>query len=103
MSSPVQRRPELTGWQVHLSKVPVAVSAADPAWPAGDRGVLNNLAGALAYGFDAVRDVWEQAHRAAGVTGYRIRIGAGPAARRWLCRMRQSGTAWSWPPCRSTR
>jgi hypothetical protein len=78
MSSPVQRRPELTGWQVHLSKVPVAVNAADPAWPAEDRGVLNNLAGALAYGFDAVRGVWEQAHGGYGVTGYRIQIGAVP-------------------------
>ena len=78
MSSPVHPRPELTGWQVHLSQMPVAIRAAEPAWPDKDRLFLNDFAGGLAYGFDAIRAVWEQVHDRTDVTGYRIRIGAAP-------------------------
>ncbi len=78
MSSPAHRRPELTGWQVHLSHMPVAIRAAEPAWPDRDRLLLNDFAGGLAYGFDAIRAVWEQAHDGAVVTGYRIQIAAAP-------------------------
>ena len=38
MSSPAHRRPGLTGWQVHLSQMPVAIRSAEPTWP--DRGRL---------------------------------------------------------------
>ncbi|HUZ56286.1 MAG TPA: hypothetical protein VMU94_27650 [Streptosporangiaceae bacterium] len=67
-------QPELTGWQVHLGAIPVAVRAAEPAWRGQDAQLLHDLAGGLAYGFDAIRAVWEQAHGVAGITGYRIRL-----------------------------
>jgi hypothetical protein len=74
MSGHAVTRPELTGWQVHLGAIPVAVRAAEPAWPRQDAQLLHDLAGGLAYGFDAIRAVWEQAHKAARITGYRIRL-----------------------------
>jgi hypothetical protein len=83
MSSPEHPQPELTGWQLHLGRVPVALRAAEPAWSGRDALLLHDLAGALAYGLDAIRAVWEQAHDEAGITGYRIWIeaasGDGPA------------------------
>src|SRR5262245_61756826 len=74
MSGREHERPELTGWQVHLGSVPVAVRSAEPAWQGQDSRLLHELAGGFAYGFDAIRAVWEQAHSAAGITGYRIRL-----------------------------
>ncbi len=74
MSGHEHGRPELTGWQVHLGSIPVAVRAADPAWQGEEAILLHDLAGGLAYGFDAIRAVWEEAHGAAGITGYRIRL-----------------------------
>jgi hypothetical protein len=71
-------RPELTGWQVHLGSIPVAVRAAEPAWQGQDAHLLHDLAGGLAYGFDAIRAVWEEAHGAAGVTGYKVLLRAAP-------------------------
>jgi hypothetical protein len=68
------KKPKLTGWQVHLGRVPVAVRAADTAWQGQDVVLLHILAGGLAYGFDGIRGVWEQAHKTAEITGYRIRL-----------------------------
>jgi hypothetical protein len=73
-----QKQPELTGWQVHLGGIPVAIRAADPAWTGQDLRLLHELAGSFAYGFDAIRAVWEQAHETAAVTGYRIGLRAVP-------------------------
>jgi hypothetical protein len=73
--------PELTAWQVHLGSIPVAVRAAEPAWRGQDAQLLHDLAGGLAYGFDAIRAVWEQAHGAAEITGYRIRLRPAPGSR----------------------
>ena len=78
MSSHEHKQPELTGWQVHLGSIPVAVRAAEPAWRGQDAFLLHDLAGAFAYGFDAIRVVWEQAHDMAAITGYRIRLQAAP-------------------------
>ena len=74
MSNHAHKQPELTGWQVHLGSIPVAVRASDPAWSGQDAFLLHDLAGAFAYGFDAIRVTWEQAHNATGTTGYRIRL-----------------------------
>jgi hypothetical protein len=74
MTGAVHKQPGLIGWQVHLGSVPVAVCCAEPAWKGQDALVLHELAGGLAYGFDAICAAWEQAHREAGITGYRIRL-----------------------------
>lgn len=71
-------QPQLTGWQLHLGSIPVAVRAAEPAWRGEDAKLLHDLAGGVAYGFDAIRADWEQAHCAAGITGYRIRLQPAP-------------------------
>jgi hypothetical protein len=78
MSSPEHHRPALTGWQAHLGRVPAAIQAAEPTWPQEDALLLHDLAGAIAYGIDAVRAVWEQAHSGTGITGYRIRLDSAP-------------------------
>jgi hypothetical protein len=68
----------LTGWEVHLGTVPVAVRSAEPGWQGQDGVLLHDLAGAIAYGLDAIRGDWERAHRSSGITGYRIRLRAAP-------------------------
>jgi hypothetical protein len=78
MSGAEHERPGITGWQVHLGSVPVAVRSAEPAWQGQEQVLLHDLAGGIAYGFDAVRAVWEEAHAAARITGYRIRLRAAP-------------------------
>lgn len=80
MSDITIKRPEVTGWQVHLGRVPVAVRSAEPAWTGQDGFLLHDLAGGLAYGFDAVRTVWEAAHSAQEIAGYRIRLLPVPSA-----------------------
>jgi hypothetical protein len=52
----------------------VAIRAAEPDWQRQDAQLLHDLAGGLAYGFDAIRAIWERAHSAADITGYRIRL-----------------------------
>lgn len=74
MSGAVHLQPILTGWQIHLGTVPVAVRSAEPAWQGQDALLLHSLAGGLAYGCDAIRAAWEQAHRPSEITGYRIRL-----------------------------
>ena len=69
MSGAEHERPGITGWQVHLGSVPVAVRSAEPAWQGQEQVLLHDLAGGIAYGFDAVRAVWEEAHAAAGDHG----------------------------------
>lgn len=80
MSGAEHKRPGITGWQVHLGRVPVAVRSADPTWQGQEQVLLHDLAGGIAYGFDAVRAVWEDAHAAAGITGYRIQLRPVPGA-----------------------
>jgi hypothetical protein len=74
MSGAVHLQPMLTGWEVHLGAVPVAIRSAEPAWQGQDAILLHDLAGGLAYGLDAIRGDWQQAHGSSGVTGYRIRL-----------------------------
>jgi len=78
MSGREHKRPELTGWQIHLGGMPVAVRSAEPAWQGQDSILLHDLAGGVAYGFDAIRAFWEQAHEQAKITGYRIRLQSAP-------------------------
>lgn len=78
MSGREHKQPDLTGWQIHLGGMPVAVRSAEPAWQGQDSILLHDLAGGVAYGFDAIRAVWEQAHEQAEITGYRIRLQSAP-------------------------
>jgi hypothetical protein len=79
VTGPEHPRPELSGWQVHISAVPVAILAADGEWPQRDRDLLHDLAGGLAYGFDAIRTTWEAAHVGLAVVGYRLALKAADA------------------------
>lgn len=76
VTSPEHPRPELAGWQLHVGAVPVAILAADDTWSHRDRELLHDLAGAFAYGYDAVSATWDAIHSGAGVVGYRVHLQA---------------------------
>jgi hypothetical protein len=73
-------QPDLTGWRVHTSAIPVAIECASPRWPDSDRHLLHDLAGAFAFGFDQVTEVWVAAHANTGVAGYVVRLTTRDAA-----------------------
>jgi hypothetical protein len=71
------RRGALLGWTVHCSEVPVAILAAHPGWPEGDHDLLlHDLAGAFAFGFRQVDDLWLSVHAGQPVGGYVISLTA---------------------------
>lgn len=77
-SSPygVHPRPALTSWTLHLSTVPVAITAVHPTWPNDDADFLHNLAGSFGFGFRQVDAVWRSCHTDAEVAGYVIELRA---------------------------
>ena len=57
---------------VHLSDAPVAIVAAHPGWPQAHHGLLHDLAGAFAFGFHQIDNLWRSAHSSHSVDGYVI-------------------------------
>lgn len=67
--------PDVEGWQIAAAvSPPAAFACADPTWPHRHRDLLHSLAGALAWGVEAVAVAWDDAHACATVAGYRVRL-----------------------------
>ena len=66
--------PPLTGWSVHISSVPVAITAIHPSWPPEDTDALHDLSGSFAFGLRQIDQVWRSCHDGASVAGYVIEL-----------------------------
>ncbi|WP_182907555.1 hypothetical protein [Microbispora sp. H13382] len=58
------------GWTIHVSSVPVAITAANPAWPSDYALLLHKLANAFGFGLRQIDDVWRSCHDGGAIDGY---------------------------------
>ncbi|WP_458106591.1 hypothetical protein M1D51_11675 [Arthrobacter sp. R3-55] len=67
--------PSLLGWSIALTNPPVAITRSDQSWsPSVHFDFLFDFSGGLVFGFDAVQEVWERAHRKSTTAGYRVEL-----------------------------
>ncbi|MCK9876784.1 hypothetical protein MXD59_13510 [Frankia sp. Ag45/Mut15] len=70
--------PDLVGWKLAVGPIPVGIVELDPAWPEKDRHFLDILAGAFAFGFHQISDVWAYCHAGSDVAGYVVELSSRP-------------------------
>jgi hypothetical protein len=71
---PLHRRPGLSGWTIHLSDIPVAISAVRTDWNEDLVDLLRELSIAFALALGAVEPTWTSVHTGTQVAGYRIEL-----------------------------
>jgi len=71
----LQHAPSVLGWSLALTNPPVAITRSDQSWsPSEHYDFLFDFSGGLVFGFDAVQEVWERAHRKSTTAGYRVEL-----------------------------